>query len=107
MKVTSAFEFMFSAAVRLPGATGAKKHLHGHNYRLQVILDGEVDEAMVRQTVREAALERADHHMLNDVIPEPSAANVAKWFFAELKPKLPQLIEVALWPTAEHCVRVS
>jgi 6-pyruvoyl-tetrahydropterin synthase len=38
MKVTSTFEFMFSAAVRLPGATGPKKHLHGHNYRLQVVL---------------------------------------------------------------------
>jgi 6-pyruvoyltetrahydropterin/6-carboxytetrahydropterin synthase len=107
MNVRTAIDFTFAAAVRLPGDAGPKKRMHGHNYRLRVIVEGEPDEAALRAAVRAHALERCDHHTLNDFIPEPTPGSVARWFWSELSAKVPGLVEVALWQTPDLCVRVG
>jgi 6-pyruvoyltetrahydropterin/6-carboxytetrahydropterin synthase len=71
---------------------------HGHNYRLEVTLRGELDPATGRlvplerldQLVRERILERLDHRFLNRDVPEfeqqvPTAENIARFAWLALK----------------------
>lgn len=71
---------------------------HGHNYRLEVTLRGEVDPAVGRlvpierldRLVRERILDRVDHRFLNRDMPEfehlvPTAENIARFAWLALK----------------------
>ena len=105
-------EFTFAAAHRLPRYQGKCFNLHGHNYRLQVVLRGEpdpysgifVDFSDVEKAVQEHVLSRVDHANLNDFIENPTAENIASFIWQRLQGKLPGLVEVRLWEIATSCV---
>ena len=92
--VTKGFEF--SAAHHLPGYEGKCEDVHGHNYRFDVSVTGEVldrlgmliDFADLGKIVQENILDILDHSDLNDQIPQPTAENTAKWIYERLKPLL-------------------
>jgi 6-pyruvoyltetrahydropterin/6-carboxytetrahydropterin synthase len=98
-------EFTFAAAHRLPRYDGPCFRMHGHNYRLLVALEGEVDPrtgmvadfGRVQSIVQEHVLVRTDHRTLNDLLENPTAENIARWAFETLEPHLPGLIEVRLY----------
>jgi 6-pyruvoyltetrahydropterin/6-carboxytetrahydropterin synthase len=98
-------EFHFAAAHRLPRYEGPCFRMHGHNYRFEVAIEGEVDPAtgmvadfgVVQEIVREHVLARADHRTLNDFLDNPTAENIARWIWEVLEPQLPGLAEVRLW----------
>jgi 6-pyruvoyltetrahydropterin/6-carboxytetrahydropterin synthase len=111
-------EETFAAAHALRGYHGKCEHLHGHNYKVEVTLAGEhldptgllVDFVQVKQWVHSVA-ERLDHRLLNEIPPfnvvNPSAENLAKYFFEQLTnelvefPSVPQvhLVQVRIWET--------
>jgi 6-pyruvoyltetrahydropterin/6-carboxytetrahydropterin synthase len=111
-------ERTFAAGHALRGYQGKCENVHGHNYRVQVVVRGErlnsigllVDFVDVKR-VLDNAIERLDHQFINDVPPfdqlNPSAENMAKYFFEELQEGLRQagrevpieLAEVRLWET--------
>ncbi len=105
-------EFTFAAAHRLPRYQGKCFNLHGHNYRLQVVLRGEpdpysgilVDFGEVEKTVKEHLLDKVDHTNLNDFIENPTAENIAAWMWQRLLGKLPGLAEIRLWEVPTSCV---
>jgi 6-pyruvoyltetrahydropterin/6-carboxytetrahydropterin synthase len=110
MKITQAFHF--EAAHRLPHV--GEKHrcyrLHGHSYRVEVNLEGAVDQRsgfVVDFFDIEAAfgplLERLDHHYLNEIegLENPTAELIAVWIFDRIKPKLPQLASVKVFETPD------
>jgi 6-pyruvoyltetrahydropterin/6-carboxytetrahydropterin synthase len=93
----------FGKCANLPG--------HGHNYRLYVIVSGEVDPATgfivdlgaLDGLVQEHVIERLDHQHLNAALPEfgeggaiPSSENLVRWIAAQLKERLPGLIRLRL-----------
>src|SRR5512136_1258104 len=86
-------DFSFAAAHRLPRYEGPCFRLHGHNYRFQVSLEGEVDPrtgmitdfGVVKDVVTEEVLVRADHRNLNDVLENPTAENIARWIWEVLE----------------------
>jgi 6-pyruvoyltetrahydropterin/6-carboxytetrahydropterin synthase len=93
----------FGKCANLPG--------HGHNYRLYVIVSGEVDPATgfivdlgaLDGLVREHVIERLDHQHLNAALPEfgeggaiPSSENLVRWIATQLKEGLPGLIRLRL-----------
>ena len=100
--------FRFDAAHRLPKAPQDHKckQLHGHSYRLDVHVVGQVDPDVgwvmdlgEIKSIVEPLVATLDHRCLND-IPELSnstAENIAKYIWDCLKPLLPGLSAVAVW----------
>lgn len=93
-------EFTFEAAHRLPAVPDGHKcgRLHGHSYRLEVHVEGDVDldTGMVMDFAEIKAavapvLDRLDHHYLNEVegLENPTSENVARWVWCRLATALP------------------
>jgi 6-pyruvoyltetrahydropterin/6-carboxytetrahydropterin synthase len=105
-------EFTFAAAHRLPRHPGKCKHMHGHNYRLQVVLRGEPDAQQglvldfddVSAAVQKQVLALCDHKTFNDFLENPTAENIASWAWTQLDGKLAGLFEVRLWEIPTACV---
>jgi len=110
MKISQAFRF--EAAHRLPQVPPTHRchRLHGHSYRVEIIVDGPVDPAtgfVVDFFDLEAAfapLHRAlDHQCLNEVegLENPTAENIAVWIWDRVKPSLEGLSAVRVYETAD------
>ncbi len=105
-------ELHFAAAHRLPRYEGPCFRMHGHNYKLFVVIEGEVDPGTgmiadfgeVRRVVQEQVLARVDHRTLNDLLENPTAENIARWLWEALAPHLPGLAEVRLHEVPDSCV---
>src|SRR5512138_2202753 len=105
-------EFRFAAAHRLPRYDGPCNRVHGHNYRFQVAVEGDVDPRSgmvadfgdVKAAVQEHVLQRVDHRDLNVVLENPTAENIARWIWEVLAPGLGGLAEVRLWEIPDSCV---
>jgi 6-pyruvoyltetrahydropterin/6-carboxytetrahydropterin synthase len=102
--------FGFEAAHDLPTFPEAHKcrRLHGHSFRFDVIVEGDVDPAkgylIDYGKIKEAAepfVQRLDHHYLNEVedLSNPTSENIARWLWDRLKPILPQLSAVVVHET--------
>ena len=88
-------EHSFPAGHELRGHPGKCANPHGHNYRVQVAVEGPrvneigllMDFSDLKRALREVC-ERMDHAYLNDLPPfqnvNPSAENVARYVFDEV-----------------------
>jgi 6-pyruvoyltetrahydropterin/6-carboxytetrahydropterin synthase len=92
-------EFTLEAAHRLPHVPAGHKcgRLHGHSYRVEVHVTGEVDEmsGMVLDFADVKAAfaplhELLDHRYLNEVdgLENPTSENLARWIWARLEADL-------------------
>ena len=109
-------EFTFDAAHNLVEYHGKCERLHGHTYRLAVVLEGYPDKegmildfVVLKTIVKDKVLSKMDHAYLNEIVPQPSAENLARWIFEQLDPLLKgenySLFEVQVWETADSsCV---
>ncbi len=112
-----AVEKTFAAGHSLRNYKGKCENVHGHNYRVRVTIQGDrlgsngllVDFVDVKKQLLEI-IARLDHQFINDVEPftvlNPSAENLAKYFFDELSGKLSnhsetpvRIAEVRIWET--------
>lgn len=111
-------EETFAAGHALRNYRGKCENVHGHNYRVRVIIEGEeldeagllVDFSEVKRILR-GIIERLDHTFLNDVPPfdelNPSAENMARYFYQEMgreleggaRPSPVRVAEVKIWET--------
>jgi 6-pyruvoyltetrahydropterin/6-carboxytetrahydropterin synthase len=107
-------EYSFAAGHALRGYQGKCEHVHGHNYKVQVTVAGEqlnsagllMDFTDLRSAI-EVTAERLDHRFLNDLEPfdkvNPSAENLAKYFYESLEPQAQKhglhLESVTVWET--------
>ncbi|MCS7316278.1 MAG: 6-carboxytetrahydropterin synthase QueD [Bryobacterales bacterium] len=94
-----AVEECFAAAHALRSYRGKCENVHGHNYKVEVALEGEqldgagllVDFVELKRWLREI-IERLDHRLLNDVAPfdrlNPTAENMARYFWEEVAREL-------------------
>jgi 6-pyruvoyltetrahydropterin/6-carboxytetrahydropterin synthase len=97
----------YDAAHFLRNYDGKCKHLHGHRYVVEVALQTpELDQAGMafdfvdlKRELRELA-NRLDHVNLNEVPPfteiESTAENQARYFFDELRRRLPEALRDGL-----------
>ena len=95
-------EFTFEAAHRLPNVAPDHKcaRLHGHSFRAEVHVEGEVDAASgwvmdfadIRAACEPIRLE-LDHHYLNEIagLENPTSEVLAQWIWRRLAPTLPEL----------------
>jgi len=111
-------EETFAAGHALRGYHGKCENVHGHNYRVRVLVAGDaldatgllVDFVDLKQILR-AIIEKLDHQFLNEVPPfdklNPSAENMAQYFHQEMtrgltgapRPKPVRISEVKIWET--------
>lgn len=112
----------FCAAHILHGYDGPCARLHGHNWQVEAeVLATKLNSAGIAidfKTIRQALqqiIDRVDHRFLNEIPPftenNPTAENVAAWFYQELQPLLNskdvRVIAVNLWETDNACVRYT
>src|SRR5512146_167454 len=92
-------EDSFAAGHALRGYRGKCENPHGHNYKVRVTLAGEtLDHIGLLYDFKDLKLvlneiiDRLDHQFLNDVEPfkanNPSAENMAKYFYDEMSSRL-------------------
>jgi len=116
MRVELVREYRFEAAHRLLQLPETHKchRLHGHSFRFEVHLEGEVDAKTgflidfgdVDQVVAPLVI-RLDHYYLNDIdgLSNPTSEVLAAWIWQRLRPALPQLRAVTVAETCDaRCV---
>ena len=110
MRVRLSKTFHFEAAHDLPTFPEGHKcrRLHGHSFRFDVIVEGEVDPAkgylIDYGDIKRAAdplVKRLDHYYLNEIdgLSNPTSEVLAKWLWERLKPTLPMLAEIIVYET--------
>jgi len=110
MKISQAFSF--EAAHRLPKvpATHRCHRLHGHSYRVEIVLDGKVDaetgfvaDFFDIEAAVDPVIKQVDHYCLNDIkgLENPTAENIAIWIWQKIAPTLPQLAAIRVYETPE------
>ena len=116
-------EYTFAAGHALRHYRGKCENVHGHNYRIQVTVEGDqlnsigllVDFVELKKNTR-AVADRLDHQFINDLEPftvvNPSAENIAKYFYDELAPTVKgepgqglRLARVTVWETDTSIAR--
>ena len=105
-------EYSFESAHFIYNHPGKCRNLHGHSYKLFVLVEGEpkaesgmiIDFDDLSKVVTEQVLSKLDHHFLNDIIPLSTAENIALWVWGQLKPGLPLLCQIEVYETADNCV---
>ena len=110
MRVRLTKQFHFEAAHDLPTFPEGHKcrRLHGHSFRFDVIVEGEVDPQKGYlidygdiKIAAEPIVRRLDHFYLNQIegLENPTAENLARWIWNNLKPSLPQLTAITVHET--------
>jgi 6-pyruvoyltetrahydropterin/6-carboxytetrahydropterin synthase len=110
MRVRLSKSFSFEAAHDLPTFPPDHKcrRLHGHSFRFDVIVEGEVDPnkgfLIDYGDLKRAAnpiVNRLDHRYLNEIegLTNPTSENLAAWIYHQLKPVLPELSAIVVRET--------
>ena len=101
---------------------GKCANLHGHNYVLEVVVAGEVDQAsgyvldlkVLSDIMNGQVIRDVDHRNLNTDVPWlsgriPTAENLAVTFWERLQPELPEglLRSVRAWETDKNWAEVG
>lgn len=94
-------------------------NFHGHNYELEILVEGEIDPdtgyvidiGRLKTIAEEKVLGRLDHRNLNLDVPWfrellPSTENIAVVIWRELRPAIPEplLLRLRLWETPRNYV---
>lgn len=123
-KVRVSKQFTFDSAHHLHCYEGKCKSLHGHTYRLEVIMVGKTDEfgfvidfSDMKRITKERVLDKLDHRYLNEVLPKmnTTAENMVVWIYEQIQQALieenwvprVELEEVRLWETPTSYASVT
>lgn len=110
MRVKLTKQFHFEAAHDLPTFPEGHKcrRLHGHSFRFDVVVEGEVDPAQgylidygdIKQIV-DPIVKQLDHYYLNEIpgLENPTSEMLAIWLYNRIKPSLPLLSKIVVYET--------
>jgi 6-pyruvoyltetrahydropterin/6-carboxytetrahydropterin synthase len=105
-------EFRFESAHRLPKVPAGHKcaRLHGHSFKVELAIFGPVDpetgwliDFSVLHDLWQPVHDQLDHNYLNEVagLENPTSEVLAKWIWDQMKPRLPELVQVTLFETCD------
>ena len=98
----------FSAAHNLRGYRGRCEELHGHNWKVEVIVLGEkldktgmlMDFKQLKMRLNKV-LDRLDHKYISRLSyfkkSNPTSENISKYIYGSLKAQIPGLKSVTVW----------
>ena len=114
MRTSVTRSFRFEAAHQLPWHPGKCRDLHGHSYRLEVTVEGPLNESGIvidfgdlGDIVERHVVEPLDHAYLNDLIENPTAELIAQHVWKQLETLDLPVRRVRLWETADCYAEVS
>src|SRR5690606_10090964 len=102
--------FHIEAAHRLPNVPAGHKcaRLHGHSFRVEIHIGGEVDPALgwvmdfadLKQAV-EPLYRQLDHNYLHEIegLEDPPSEALAAWIWPRLQPDIPPLARIVVAAT--------
>lgn len=110
MRVRLSKTFHFEAAHDLPTFPDGHKcrRLHGHSFRFDVVVEGDVDPAKGYlidygdiKAAAEPIVKQLDHYYLNDIegLSNPTSEVLAGWLWDRLKPSLTLLAQIVVYET--------
>lgn len=113
---TIAATYTFEAAHqlhRLPDGHKCKR-LHGHNYRIEVSVSGELDERgfvmdyAELDAVVQPIVDRIDHRFLNDIdgLDNPTSEVLVLWFKRQIEEGIGRPATVRIYETPRYWVEV-
>lgn len=116
--VKIAAQFGFEAAHRLPNLPDGHKckNLHGHNYRLEVSIEGKLDERgfvmdyAELEAIVDPIIKLVDHKYLNEIegLENPTSEIMAAWFMEQIKPRLAgKTVTLRIYETPHYWVEFS
>jgi 6-pyruvoyltetrahydropterin/6-carboxytetrahydropterin synthase len=107
----------FDAAHSLPGYQGKCANIHGHTYKVEVVIEGPVGENgfvmdfFQLKKILGSALGDFDHRNLNDILKNPTAERIAEMACQRLRQDLQgtqvQLISLKLWEGRNKWVMID
>jgi 6-pyruvoyltetrahydropterin/6-carboxytetrahydropterin synthase len=107
-------EDSFDAAHALRGYEGPCENLHGHTWKVQLIIKGQkldqigllADFKVLKKELKDV-LAQFDHKLLNDVKPfdveNPSSENLARLIYRGIKKRIKSTEKVTVWESATSC----
>jgi 6-pyruvoyltetrahydropterin/6-carboxytetrahydropterin synthase len=117
VKVTKVFTF--DSAHNLTEYNGKCENLHGHTYKLEVTVEGIVNEegilidfADLKSIVENEVVKKLDHAYLNDVLGfNTTCENIIVWMWERLETSLRteryRLYKIKLWETPTSFAEVD
>lgn len=107
-------ESHFAAAHHLLNYEGECENQHGHNWKVEVYMQGEdldksnilMDFKVLKQILNKV-LDKLDHQDINKLPAfenvSPSSEIIAKYIYDQLKDELPKITKVSVWETERAC----
>jgi len=104
-------ESSFSAAHQLTKSNTKCEDLHGHNWKVQLFVQGETnneigwvyDFSKLKKFLK-TSLSKLDHTFLNEILEiSPTAENIAKYIFDDLKSEITIISKIAVWESENSC----
>ena len=107
----------FSAAHFLRNYKGKCENLHGHNWKVELEVEGEsldetgllIDFKELKKMLKDV-LELLDHRLINDISPfdqyNPSSENIARFISEKVEERLPEgvrVTSVTVWESEKAC----
>ena len=109
----------FCAAHALRHYKGKCEHLHGHNYGVKMVVEGEtlsedtellMDFGDLKRMLKDV-LETLDHRHLNEMPPfdtmNPSSENLARFIWKQIQPQLPSNVHLVSVTVAEKDIQAA
>jgi len=121
MKIQLRKEYTFEAAHMLPLHDGKCRRLHGHSFKMRVVVEGDVlqvqgsksgmlmDYADLSAIVKPVVETFLDHHYLNETLKmeNPTSELIATWLYHYLKPQIPLLVAIEIDETCTSFCRFT
>ena len=112
-QVSISRSFVFDAAHILSWHPGKCSRLHGHTYRLEVSVRGDLDERGIvidfdemASIVENLVLNRIDHSFLNDILDNPTSERVALHILELLESCPFKIDSLKLWEGIDSFVEI-
>lgn len=106
--ITLRKQFTFEASHLLPYHDGKCQRLHGHSWKMRVVVQGDLipvhgpkagmlmDYAEISAIVKPIVEQYLDHHHLNETtkLENPTSEALSMWLYHMIKPEMPLLVSV-------------